>query len=257
MAQRVWTEDETLLAFRLYNLTQYGRIHSGNKDIQALAALLGRTIDAVAMKMLNLASFDPTHLERGVVSLKSASKRDKEIWERFYARAGDLYWASEEALKRLQREQPDAPLPAILRERKFSGPTEAYREAPVRLAQRYFRDVVLTAYQGRCAVSGIDKPELLNASHIIPWGKDSERRSDPRNGIALSALHDRAFDRGLISFDEARRMLVSAQLKQGQPNELLRTAILEFEGKTLDGAERYSPDPLALAYHRERVFKAG
>jgi predicted restriction endonuclease len=61
----------------------------------------------------------------------------------------------------------------------------------------------------------------------------------------MSALHDRAFDRGLISFDEGRKLLVSDRLKNGEPNKVIRVSILDLEGKELEGAERYAPDPLA------------
>jgi putative restriction endonuclease len=256
MAQRVWTEDETLLAFRLYCVTPFGRIHTGNSQIKELAALIGRTPDSVAMKMLNLASLDPAVIARGRVGLANASRRDVDVWTRFSSRMSDLFWASEAAAKRLGAiVSADADKAAQFRQ--FTGPTDTLRPQPVRLAQRFFRQTVLTAYGNRCAVSGIDRLELLSAAHIIPWSQSEERRADPRNGIALSALHDRAFDRGLISFDEAGALLVSAKLKDGKPNSVIRAAVLEYEGKPLDAGDRFAPDPQALAYHRERVFKAG
>ena len=254
MPRRNWTRDETLLAFRLYNLTQYGRIHSGNEDIVKLATIVGRTPSAVAKKMLNLASFDPAHLGRGVVSLQHTSRLDREIWDLFHVRLHDLYWASDVALRRLLHDTPEPDLPGVFDSPQFTGQSEVLREVPVRRAQRFFREVVLTAYNGRCAVSGIDKRELLNASHIIPWRTDPDRRTDPTNGLALSALHDRAFDRGLIAFDEGRAMLVSDRLKSASQNEVVRVGFLELEGKVLEASSRYAPDPGALAYHRERLF---
>jgi putative restriction endonuclease len=126
----------------------------------------------------------------------------------------------------------------------------------VRRAQRFFRDTVLASYNFKCAVSGVDKRELLTASHIIPWSKDPDRRSDPHNGLSLTALHDRAFDRGLISFDEAHNLLVAHKLKEGKANEVIRVAVLELEGKKMETVGRFAPDPVAMAYHRERIFKA-
>jgi len=255
MPVRVWTVDETLLAFRLYCTTPFGRIHTGNTDIQALAQVLQRSPDAVAMKMLNLASHDPRVIERGKVGLQNASKRDAEVWSKFHAHVSDLFWASEEALKRIKQGHAS---PTLFTDFKaFQGATEVVRESPVRRAQSFFRETVLTAYGHTCAVSGIDKPELLIASHIIPWAKAVDRRADPCNGLALSALHDRAFDRGLITVDDALSLVISPRLKTKQPNPVIRTAILEFEGKQLSKAERFAPDPQALAYHRERIFLAG
>ena len=72
-------------------------------------------------------------------------------------------------------------------------------------------------------------PGLLNASHIIPWNVNVERRADPRNGIALNALYDRAFDRGLITFDEGLRLVVSGRLKAKDGPVFQRQAFLEME----------------------------
>lgn len=254
MAQKFWTEDETLVAFRLYCLIPFGRIHARNPLIIKWDEVIGRGPDALAMKMLNFASLDPKIRTSGRKGLGNASNRARELWEKFHSHMSDLFWASEEALKRLGVE-PEAAAPSMTKLRQFTGATETTREVPVRRAQRFFRDTVLASYNFTCAVSGITKPELLCASHIIPWRTDVDRRTDPRNGISLSALHDRAFDRGLISFDDAHALLVSDKLKQGKPNSVLRVAVLEFEGKQMEGVDRFAPDPAALAYHRECIYK--
>ena len=61
-----------------------------------------------------------------------------------------------------------------------------------RINQNVFRAMILNNYRTRCAITGIDIPELLIASHIIPWAKDEENRLNPSNGICLSALYDKA-----------------------------------------------------------------
>jgi predicted restriction endonuclease len=98
-------------------------------------------------------------------------------------------------------------------------------------------------------------PELLTASHIIPWSANQERRADPRNGIALNALYDRAFDRGLITFDVSWRLVVSSRLKTDNPPIIQRQALLDMEGHALRMPERFAPDPEAMAYHREHLFQ--
>lgn len=95
-----------------------------------------------------------------------------------------------------------------------------------RRVQGLFRATVLASYDLACAISVIDVPEFLVASHILPWARDEGRRLDPRNGIAHSALHDRAIDRGLITLDESLRVVVSGRLR-------------------------------AVAWHRERVLLGG
>ena len=80
---------------------------------------------------------------------------------------------------------------------------ESERETIVktRVNQELFRSAVLSSYDDACCITGIDLPPLLVASHIVPWSKDPRERLNPRNGLCLNALHDRAFDRGLISVD--------------------------------------------------------
>ena len=81
-----------------------------------------------------------------------------------------------------------------------------------------------------------------------------ERRADPRNGLLLNALYDRAFDRGLITFDESLRLVVSRRLQTDFPPVLQRQSLLEMAGKSLRLPFRFAPDPKAMAYHRENVF---
>ena len=61
---------------------------------------------------------------------------------------------------------------------------------------------VMSAYNGRCCITGLSLSGLLVASHIIPWSHDRDNRVNPRNGLLLSALHDKAFDTGLITIKD-------------------------------------------------------
>jgi len=115
---------------------------------------------------------------------------------------------------------------------------------------------VLASYEFRCAVSGVAVPELLTASHIIPWSADESRRADPTNGLCLNALYDRAFDRGLITFDEDFRMVVSTSLKKDRPPEFQQINFLAREGSKLTLPHRFQPDATALQQHRESIFVA-
>src|SRR5579862_5505509 len=70
-------------------------------------------------------------------------------------------------------------------------------EAKKRLHQAVFRELVLDAYAGRCAVSGLPERRLLHAAHILP---DRDERGLPvvSNGIAMSVLHHTAYDLNLL-----------------------------------------------------------
>ncbi len=101
---------------------------------------------------------------------------------------------------------PDAPLREFER-RVVDLPrtTEVDRMVVQRIGQDIFRDRLMDYWRGHCPLTGISDPALLRASHIIPWvdcESDAERL-DVHNGLLLSALWDAAFDRALVTFDEA------------------------------------------------------
>ncbi|MFG0284612.1 MAG: HNH endonuclease [Phycisphaerales bacterium JB039] len=250
--RRSWTRDELLVAFNLYCRTPFGRLHRSNPDIVELASRLGRTPSSAAMKLCNFASLDPALQARGIKGLSGASRQDQEIFAEFAADWARLASESEEARERLGLATAEVEAPAAPADR----PTEATATVKVRRLQSLFRVTVLASYDYTCAISGICVPQLLQASHIVPWAVDESRRLDPRNGLALSALHDRAFDRGLITLDDDLRVVVSGRLRTGAPSDIHRAALLEIEGQAIRHPTRWAPDPEALAWHREHVFAA-
>lgn len=252
VANRVlWSRDQRLAVFRLYCHTSFGKLHKNNPEIIQLARAVGRTPSSVAMKAVNFASLDPVQQARHIAGLGNVSEQDETLWREFEANPEAMAAEAESAYERLTG-QP-AP-PTEMEPLALEGPTEVPRVVRTRRVQAFFRAAVLSSYEYRCALSGIAVPELLNASHIIPWKTSIERRADPRNGVALNALYDRAFDRGLITFDESFRVVLSPRLRSPDPPILHRQAFLELEGRQLRLPSRFLPDPLALAYHRDHVF---
>jgi hypothetical protein len=95
------------------------------------------------------------------------------------------------------------------------GVTETEREylRAARLGQGGFREQLMKRWDKGCPVAGIVNADLLVASHIKPWKVcTNSERLDPNNGILLSALMDRLFDRGLITFADNGTMIVSPRL---------------------------------------------
>lgn len=200
-----WQEDELLLTLHLYCRTSFGKLHKTNPDIIQLANLIGRSPSAVAMRACNFASLDPALKQKG---LTGASKADRSLWDSFMQNSTEIAEKAEALYEsRISNPEPVAPTYEI-KEPKFpTGETETIREIKARRVQNFFRRTVLQSYNNRCAISGLAIPQLLVASHIIPWSEDVSRRADPTNGIALNALYDKAFDRHLISFDEDFRLV--------------------------------------------------
>jgi len=90
-----------------------------------------------------------------------------------------------------------------------------------RLHQATFRQAVLTAYEGRCALSGLPEPMLLDAAHII--GDKHEAFGQPvvPNGIPLTKIHHAAFDAHLIGIDADYRLHVSPRLMDQRDGPML------------------------------------
>jgi putative restriction endonuclease len=97
--------------------------------------------------------------------------------------------------------------------------------------------------------------ELLIASHIVPWKHSAEHRLDPQNGIALNALHDKAFDRGLITFDTHLRLVLAPSLREHFANATVAQSFKAYEGQPLTfPADAAGPKAEYLEFHRNEVF---
>ncbi len=249
-----WTRDQLLVALSLYLRTPFGKLHARNPEIIALAGRIGRSPSAVAMKCCNFASLDATHSARGVKGLGNASAADKEAWNAFLSNPVSFVEQMETAKMKLCAE-PVAP-PEEIPSDEPNGPTEKFSVQKVRLIQSFFRATVLTSYDSSCAICGINLPELVVASHIIPWSQNVIRRADPTNGIALCALHDQAFDRGLLTIGRDFAVVISKRMAYEPCSKMHRMALLDIEGTRITLPSRFWPDAAALEYHRKFVFSA-
>lgn len=118
--------------------------------------------------------------------------------------------------------------------------------------------MILTNYGCRCALTGIDIPQLLIASHIIPWEdkKHKQDRLNPCNGICLSALYDKAFDEGLISFSPSDYTICfSSILREKETKEYYDKHFGLIVGKKLTIPTDYLPSSEFLEYHYECIFQ--
>ncbi|MEL7883949.1 HNH endonuclease [Serratia marcescens] len=249
VAAKLWTREELLIAFTLYSQISFGKLHSRNPEIIHYAKLIGRTPSALAMKLVNLASLDPYIIKSGRSGLKGASNADRELWKEMSQDMDLFNQQCQTAMEHL--EKPAAP--EFDEEPKdFSG-RDKISTVKTRVDQNLFRKNVLEAYEYRCCITGLEEPALLVASHILPWSHSIEQRLNPSNGLCLSSLHDKAFDRGLITFDEDLRLVLSNKIK------LLKSSIYvesfeKYAGKIINTPINHSPDKAHLAFHRENIF---
>ena len=129
--------------------------------------------------------------------------------------------------------------------RKRKGILKTTREAlsQARLGQGAFRRKLEDRWDSKCAVTGTGIRELLRASHIKDWkSSGDDERLDENNGLLLAAHMDALFDKGLISFDDRGRMLISNRV--GRSERDLLGIPKSLRGKLSNGERRY------LSVHR-------
>jgi putative restriction endonuclease len=143
--------------------------------------------------------------------------------------------------------------PVTASERRY-----ALREVKQRLHQASFREAVITAYAGRCAVSGLPEQRLLDAAHII--ADKNERLGQPvvPNGIPLSKIHHAAFDAHLVGIDPDFRVHVANRLLRQNDGPMLEVLKkLHHANLHLPARKRDWPDQerLALRFDEFRGFE--
>jgi putative restriction endonuclease len=250
-----WSREEHILAFNLYSQITFGTIHVRNPKIQELANLIGRSVGAVSRKLANFSRLDPFLQQRGIKGLPHGAKGEEEVWNEFVKRPEALAFESE----RLLAERVGKSVEEIAEiETDDLPPPGKERDAIVRVRvnQSFFRRRVLSAYDFQCCVTGLSVKSLLVASHIIPWSVDKDNRLNPRNGLCLNALHDRAFDCGLMWIEQGFTIRMSDRLlnKKERTREI-STWLSSFDGKPLLLPKNFQPDSNLLFKHALRARK--
>ena len=245
-----WTREEVLAAFNFYCREDFGRLHRLNPEIIRLARRLGRTPDSVAMRLVNLASLDPATPG----GLGNASNLDRQVWREFRSGRERLVYESERAAARLEGREVESRADAEAE--GLAPPSGLDREGVrrFRVNQSFFRRAVLSAYRGRCCVTGLAVPELLNASHIVPWRENERERLNPQNGLCLNALHDRAFDRGLMTVTPDGMVRISPRLLAAARQSENAAFIAESDGRMVESPAKFPPGREFLEHQNRNVF---
>jgi putative restriction endonuclease len=249
----LWMREELILAFDLYCRIPFRKTKANNPDVIELAKLLGRSPASVARKLGNFGSFDPELQRQHIKGLAHAGKLDAEVWNEFSSDWNGLVLEASRLRAELggdvelcDESGTDIRVPHGVSEK------EAVRKT--RIHQSFFRDAILSSYEGTCCITGLRIPECLVASHIVPWSVSEQHRTDPRNGLCLSATFDRLFDRGLITVGEELDVIVSARLRKTEDERTL-DMICKYHGSRIVRPRRFLPLVVHLDWHRKNVFR--
>ncbi len=251
----LWSRDQLIAVYNLYCQLPFGKMDARNRDVIALAHAIGRSPNAVALKLVNFASLDPAIRASGRKGMGNVSAADRAIWEEFQGDWNKLVAESQQVLEQIG----GFPVEEVGISEQVEPLIEEGQTREVitqgRLRQSFFRRSVLSSYRGRCCMSGIADERLLTASHIVPWSLDTTNRLNPRNGLCLSALHDRAFDRFLITVLTDGTIRVSDSIQSATSSQIMQTALLDLDGKRIELPERFLPDPQLLSWHNQEFIR--
>lgn len=256
MERKNWSREELILAFNLYCKIPFRKIHQRNPIIIELSDIIGRTPSSVAFKLVNFASLDPYHQNRGVIGMKNIGKLDKEIYDEFSSNWNDLIFESESLLaqKSGKKNFEEIIKKEIEFDEKKEG-VEVIRSIKTRVNQSFFRNVVTSIYANKCAVSNIDLAELLIASHIIPWSANEKERLNPANGICLSPLYDKVFDKGLMTLTNDYKIIFSKKLLKISDKKTYSTHFAVYENQQINLPDKFFPKQEFIDFHRKNIFK--
>ncbi|MFY7957407.1 MAG: HNH endonuclease [Flavobacterium macrobrachii] len=254
MARDNWNREQLIVALNLYWKIPYNKISgSSNSLIQQIAPIINRTPAALAYKLMNFTSLDAEKQKIGNKGKSAASSSDKEIWNEYFGKWEKLALDSSAILSVIQNK----PLDKILEledDYEFVEGKEKLRLVKTRVNQNDFRQRILASYNEKCCITGISFTSLLVASHIIPWSKNKQERLNPRNGICLNNIHDKAFDKGLITITSDFKVKLSDAILKKQKETNIQKYFLEYDNQPIILPDRFIPSIEFLEYHQQNIF---
>ncbi|WP_250631547.1 HNH endonuclease [Rhodoflexus caldus] len=253
MSRNNWTKEETIIAFNVYCKIPFKASSKTNPMIIKYANIIGRSPSALNMKVGNFGRLDPELKKQGIVGLSHGSKIEEEVWEEFNGNWEKLAYESELLISKFAH-KPIEETSEIEVEDIREG---VEREAVVkqRVNQSFFRSAVLSSYYFKCCITGLSIPDFLVASHIIPWSKNTKHRLNPRNGLCLNAIHDKAFDRGFITITPDFTVKISRELEIFAHEKAIIDFFMKYENQKINLPDKFLPSKEFLDYHQQNIFR--
>lgn len=253
MARNNWSREEHIVAFNLYCKIPFSKITTNNRDIQLLAAVIGRSVGSVAMKLANFARLDPNLKARNISGLTQGAKGEEEVWMEFNDNWDKLSLESEQILAKYRAKPIET---SVGIDTDDITPEGLEREAivKIRINQAFFRTSVLASYNFRCCVTGMNTSDLLVAGHIIPWSHSPKHRTNPGNGLCLNALHDKAFDKGLMTITPDYKIKFSNRLLDEKKTSCAESFFYPYNNQKIALPQKFLPIKECLEYHNQKIF---
>ncbi len=253
MERRLWTREELILTLSVYFQLPFGRLNRTTPEVQELARIINRNDNSAALRLVNYAACDPYIINSGRKGMTSGISVCKPIWDEFVDDRERLFGEAQRIKAEMLNKPIEETLHLTTSDLEGKERTAVIRQ---RVNQSVFRSMILSNYECKCAITGINIPELLVAGHIIPWADSTpQQKLSPENGICLSALYDKAFDKGYITISPDNYTIqISSALREYETQEYYDKHFGSLLGRTIVLPIEHKPDRNYLAYHRDYVF---
>jgi putative restriction endonuclease len=252
MKRNNWTREETIVAFNVYCRIPFKASSKSNPLIIKYSQILGRSPSALNMKVGNFGRLDPELKKQGIVGLAHGSKMEDEVWEEFNGNWEKLAFESELLISKFANKSIELASEIETDDLKAGIDIEAIVKQ--RVNQSFFRRTVLSSYNYKCCITGLSIPDFLIASHIIPWSKNTEQRLNPRNGLCLNSIHDKAFDRGFITITPEFIVKVSKSFCDFKKERAVQEFFIKYENLNIHLPNRFLPEKDFLDFHYNNIF---
>lgn len=253
MERRIWTREELILTLSVYFQLPFGRLNRSTPEVKELARLIGRSDNSAALRLVNFAACDPYIINSGRSGMPGGIPICKPVWDEFVNDKERLFSEAQRIKASLLHKSIEETLRLTASDLEGKERTTVIKQ---RVNQSVFRSMILNNYEERCAITGINIPELLVAGHIILWAESSpQQKLNPENGICFSALYDKAFDKGLITISpDDYTIILSSALREYEPQDYYNKHFGNIRGMSINMPIEHKPNRDFLAYHRDHVF---
>lgn len=252
--EKNWTRDETIIAFNVYCKIPFKESSKTNPVVIKYAKILRRSPSALNMKIGNLGRLDPMLKAQGITGLVHGAKIEQEVWDEFYANPDKLAYESECLIAKFsQRNVEDV---ANIDTTNLPEGKERIAIVKQRVNQSFFRSAVLSSYNSRCCISGINTPELLESFHIVDWAEDNTNRTNPENGLCLNVLFHKAYDKHLLGITPDFKIVISEKMLSDIEEQNFKLYLNNLNGQKIMLPNRFYPKREFLDLHYQKFLQA-
>jgi len=242
-----WTREETIIAFNLYCKIPFKDSSKTHPDVIRYARIIGRSPSALNMKIGNLGRLDPSLQQQGITGLTHGARMEEDVWHEFRNNPEKLAYESE----RLIAEYSHKKIEETTQIDTENLPQGKEREVVVRqrVNQSFFRSAVLNSYNFVCCISGVGNPQLLDACHIVDWSEDEKNRTNPCNGLCMTPLFHRAYDKYLLAITPDYKIIVSDEMIEHTTKEDFKRYLQGLNGTAITLPDKFMPSKELLDVH--------